>query len=295
MNLTKTINLNKEQIIQLFELTKELKKEPLKFKHSLVGKNVFFGTEKSSLRTRISFEVAMNHLGGNCIYYNLKDSTIGKKESWKDAIKNLERYVDLIALRVFSHNIFNEVVNNTKIPIINALSDDYHPLQILADLFTIKEKLGHLSKINIAYVGDANNNVTHSLILACAMFEINLKIGCPKELIPKSQVLIEAKKIGNNPIITTDPFVAVKDAQIVITDSWKSYDVTKDNTKILQKFQVNSNLMKHTNNALFMHCLPAHRGKEVTNEVIDSVNSIVYDEAENRLHTQKALILMMLK
>lgn len=295
MNLIKISDLKKKELIDLLDLSISLKKEPMKYYNKLKGKNLLFATEKPSLRTRLSFEVAMNHLGGNCIYYNLNDSTIGKKESWKDAAKNFERYVDLIVLRVFSHSIFDEIIPCVKTPVINALSDDFHPLQTIADLMTIKEKFGKLNNINLAYVGDANNNVTHSLILASAMFNIDLKIGCPEKLQPKQRVLDEARKIGKAPLIFSSCKDAVKNADIIYTDSWKSYNVKENNEEILNPYQVNNNLMKFTNNAFFMHCLPAHRGKEVSSEVLDSKNSIVFDQAENRLHTQKALILWLLK
>ena len=295
MNLLKLTDLSKSEIIKILEFAILLKKDPLKYYNSLKGKNLLFATQKPSLRTRLSFEVALNHLDGNCIYYNLSDSTIGKKESWKDAAKNFERYVDIIALRVFSHDIFEEIIQNTKIPIINALSDDYHPLQALADLMTLKEKFGNLKDLNITYLGDANNNVTHSLILASALFDMNLKIACPKELIPKNIVIDEAKKIGKIPLITSFVEKAVKNADVIYTDSWESYNVDMDNTQLLLPYQVNEKIMKLTKNAIFMHCLPANRGKEVTSSVIDSKNSVVFDQAENRLHTQKALILEMLQ
>ena len=295
MNLIKITDLTKQDIIKILKLGVSLKKDPLKYHNKLNGKNLLFGSEKPSLRTRLSLEVAMNHLGGNCIYYDLKDSTIGKKETWKDAVKNFEKYVDIIALRVFEHNIFDEIIKNCRIPVINALSDDYHPLQILADLMTINEKFEKLKNINLAYLGDANNNVTHSLILASAIFEINMKIACPKELMPKKDVLQEAKKLGKLAIITQDIEEAVKNADVVYTDSWRSYDVNIDNTFLLKTYQVNKKIMNLTNNAIFMHCLPAERGKEVTDEVIDSKNSVVFEQAENRLHTEKALILRLLK
>lgn len=295
MNLVKLTDLSKNEIIEILDLAILLKKEPLKYYGLLKGKNLLFATEKPSLRTRLSFEVALNHLGGNCIYYILSDSTIGKKESWKDAVKNFERYVDIIALRVFSHDIFEEICLNTKMPVINALSDDYHPLQVLADLMTIKEKFGRLKGINIAYLGDANNNVTHSLILACAIFDLNLKIACPKKLMPKSSVIDEAKKIGKTPLISHSVKETVENADVIYTDTWESYNISKDNSSLLLPYQVNEKIMSLTNNAIFMHCLPAYRGKEVTSSVIDSKNSVVFDQAENRLHTQKALILKMLQ
>lgn len=294
MNLIKLTDLAKEKIIGIIELAFSLKKYPLKYNKILIGKNLLFGSEKPSLRTRLSFEVAMSHLGGNCIYYDLKDSTIGKKESWKDAAKVLEKYVDIISLRVFEHEIFEEITDNTKTPVINALSNKYHPLQALADLMTIKEKFGRIKNIKLAYVGNGDCNVLHSLILASAMFDINLKIGCPKKLSPLKKVVKEANSIGISLSITDDPKKAVKDADVVYTDTWESYHNEKNLSKTLKPYQVNTNLMKLTNNAVFMHCLPAHRGKEVTNSVIDSKKSIVYQQAENRLHTQKAILLKLL-
>jgi ornithine carbamoyltransferase len=295
MNLIKLTDLSKEEIIGIIELAFSLKKHPLNHNKYLIGKNLLFASEKPSLRTRLSFEVAMSHLGGNCIYYDLKDSTIGKKESWKDAAKVVERYVDIISLRVFDHDIFNELTSNINTPVINALSNDYHPLQALADLMTIKEKFGRISKINLAYVGNGDCNVLHSLILGSAMFNINLKIGCPKKLQPSKKVVKQAKNIGIKVLITEDVKKAVKNADVVYTDTWESYHNNKNLSKILKPYQVNKKLMSLTKNAMFMHCLPAHRGKEVTDSVIDSKKSLVYRQAENRLHTQKALILKMLK
>jgi len=295
MNLIKLTDLSKEEIIDILELAFSLKKHPLRNNKSLTGKNLLFGSEKPSLRTRLSFEVAMSHLGGNCIYYDLKDSTIGKKESWKDAAKVLEKYVDVIALRVFDHDIFKDITDNIKTPVINALSNKYHPLQALADLMTIKENFGRIKNIKLAYVGNGECNVLHSLVLGSAMFDINLKIACPKKLQPSKKVVKQAKNIGIKLLITEDVKKAVKDADVVYTDTWENYHTKKNLSKILKPYQVNKKIMALTNNGVFMHCLPAHRNKEVTASVIDSKKSIVYQQAENRLHTQKALILKMLK
>jgi ornithine carbamoyltransferase len=259
--------------------------------------------EKPSLRTRVSFEVGMTQLGGHAIYYNVATSPMGKKESIADTASTASRYVDIIMARLFSHEQLSELANHSDVPVINALTDFSHPCQILSDLLTIREKKGKLAGLKLAYLGDANNNVTHSLIFGCALAKIDLSIGCPKaeEYKPKPQVLNRANPLlQGSEIILTDAKTAVRGADIVYTDSWMSYHIPEEKRAAreaaLMPFQVNKELMALAKpDAIFMNCLPAIRGMEQTAEVIDGPQSVVFDQAENRLHMQKAILLKLLK
>ena len=240
---------------------------------------------KPSLRTHLSFDVAMYQLGGHAIFYDLSHSVLGEKESIKDFSKVTSRYVNVIMARLYEHKDMEELAKFSSVPIINGLDNFSHPCQILGDLLTIKEHFGKLDRIKLIFIGDADNNITTSLIYACPKIGIKLNIICPKELKPK----IPGKySLSFNP----------KDAkgQIIYTDTWYSYHVEKSQyakrKKLLRKFQVNKKLL---GNAKFMHCLPATRGDEVTDEVMDSKQSLVYDQAYNRLPIQQAILLKLLK
>ena len=292
-NLLSINDLSKKEILDLINLAIKIKKNPSKYENKLKNKTMFMFFEKPSLRTRISFEVAMNQLGGSALNYDLANSPLNQgKENIEDTAKVISRYCDMVVGRVFDHNTLKKFSQNSTVPVINALSDLEHPCQVLGDLLTIKEKFNNFN-IKLTYLGDANNNVTHSLIFASNSINLNMNIACPnkKEYIPK--VKLGKVKIYHN------SEEAVKNSQILYTDSWMSYHIPKEEKpkriKDLKEFQVTNKLMKKADkNAVFMHCLPALRGEEVTSEVIDGKQSIIFDQAENRLYIQKALLLKLL-
>lgn len=250
--------------------------------------------EKTSTRTRVSFEAAMTQLGGHAQYLDWKTTNISRG-SLRDEIKCLARYADIIMARVYDHKILEVMAENSQVPVINGLSDKYHPCQALADLMTIKEKFGKLEGIKLAYVGDGNN-VCNSLILGCTKVGMAISVATPLNYAPDVEVIKFAREIGNLKS-TCNPKLAVRGADVVYTDTWVSMgDEAEEKERIsaLILYQVDSELLEISPNALIMHCLPAHRGQEITDEVIDSKNSIVFDQAENRLHIQKAIILKLL-
>ena len=267
----------------------------------LAGKSVAIIMLKPSLRTRVSFEVAVCRLGGTPVLLIGEGSAFSRGESVKDTVKVLERYVDCIVLRTYEQSHIEEVAEHATVPVINALTDDYHPCQVLADLVTIRERKHRLTGLNAAYVGDGNN-MANTLLMGAALSGMNLTIGCPDGHDPLPAALDRAKVIaeftGSVLTVVRDPAVAVTDAEVVITDTWASMGQEAEHAervKLFAPYRVDSALMaKAAPGAMFMHCLPAHRGEEVTDEVIDSRASAVYDEAENRLHAQKALLTMVM-
>jgi ornithine carbamoyltransferase len=297
-------SLSEQDILAILDLADEVKKNPDKYAKSMKDKTLLMIFEKPSLRTRVSFEVGMTQMGGHAIYYDIATSPMGKKESIPDTAKTASRYCDMIMARLFKHEHIEELAENASVPVINALTDFSHPCQILADLQTIREKKGKLKGLKLAYVGDSNNNVTHSLMLGCAIAGMDVSVGCPDNHSPLPEVVEKAKKFaersGSRVVITNNAAEAVKDADIVYTDSWMSYHIPADQKEerinVFQPYQVDSELMKHAKqDAVFMNCLPAIRGMEQTAEVIDGPQSIVFDEAENRLHVQKALMLKLME
>jgi ornithine carbamoyltransferase len=257
--------------------------------------------EKPSLRTRVSFEMAMRQLGGQVIYLSPAEVGLGKRESVPDVARVLSRYVDVIAARVFSHESLEVLGNYADIPIINALSDREHPCQALADLLTIYENKGDLKGLTLAFIGDGNN-VAASLALACALAGMNFNIASPEGYALNSGVLERAQILAENSDSEIecghDPHMAARGADVVYTDTWTSMGQEAENTtriKAFTGFQVDSALMSLADaDAIFMHCLPAHRGQEVSEEVIESRASVVFDQAENRLHAQKAVLAQLL-
>ena len=280
-----------------------LKSGDLKDKHAniLANKSMAMIFEKSSTRTRVSFEVAMTQLGGHSLFLSPKDLQLGRGETVADTAKVLSRYVDIIMYRAFKHSTMTELANNASVPVINALDDLEHPCQIVADLLTVKEHKGTLKGLKMAYVGDGNN-VCNSLLLGAAIVGINLTVGCPEDYDPDPQIYNEAKKIAqeNNCIISVvrDPKEAVRDSDVIYTDVWVSMGdeaEAANREKVFLPYQVNKDLVSLAkSDCIIMHCLPAHRGMEITDEVVDSQQSVVFDEAENRLHAQKAIILYLL-
>jgi ornithine carbamoyltransferase len=292
-------DLTKEEIEQILKTSDLLKLQVYRGQeHPLLkGKTLAMIFEKASTRTRVSFEVGMWQLGGYALYLSASDLQLGRGETIGDTAQVLSRYVNGIMARVFAHQTILDLVKYSRVPVINGLSDYSHPCQGLADLFTVYEKKGKLSGLKLAYVGDGNN-VSHSLIYGCSKVGMTLVLGCPKGYEPDSQVVArgkeEAKRTGCEVIVTNDPKEAAKDADVIYTDVWASMGKEKEHeerVKIMKPYQVNRDLVKLAKeDYIFMHCLPAHRGEEVTNEVADSRNSVIFDQAENRMHTQKALM-----
>ena len=283
-----------KKIIDLaIKLKKDLKKG--QSKPLLKNKTLAMIFQKPSTRTRVSFETGMYQLGGYALNLSPNDMQLSRGETLEDTAKTLSRYVDVIMARVFDHSTLESLAENSSIPVINGLSDSFHPCQILADLMTIKEKKKKFDGLKISWIGDGNN-VCNSLIYGCVNVGIDISIATPKEFQPLSKVVKEAKK-SINVELTNDPTKSVKNSDVVMTDTFSSIHNKdpKRTKKFLPKYQVNDSLMKKTKkDAIFMHCLPAKRGQEVTASVIDGKRSVVWDEAENRLHSQKALLLSIL-
>ena len=296
-------DLTKEEIEEILKTSELLKLQLLRGQEHpiLKGKTLAMIFEKPSTRTRISFEVGMWQLGGYALYLSASDLQLGRGETIADTAQVLSRYVNGIMARVFHHQTILDLVKFSKVPVINGLSDFTHPCQGLADLFTIYEKKGKLSELKLGYIGDGNN-VAHSLLYGCSKVGMDITLACPKgyEPIPKvvSEAGKEAKRNGSTVKVTKDPREAVKGADIVYTDVWASMGQEKERQKrlkIFKPYQVNRQLVKEAKeDYLFMHCLPAHRGEEVTDEVADSKNSVIFDQAENRMHTQKALLALIM-
>lgn len=248
--------------------------------------------EKPSTRTRISFDMAMRQLGGQTTILNASDMQLGRGESIADTAKIMSRFVDIVMIRSNSHQDLEELAAHASIPVINGLTDFSHPCQILADIQTFEENLGPIKDRTVSWIGDGNNVAT-SWIHAAIQFDFTLKLACPAELSPSKDLMAKAQKNNKNITLTTDPLEAVKNTDCVVTDTWVSMgdEDEAERKELLAPYQVNAKLMKKAaKNAIFMHCLPAHREEEVTSEVIDGPQSVVFDEAENRLHAQKAVL-----
>ncbi len=295
-------DLTSDEINSIFKLSGLLKKNKKKFSKALSGKTLVLVFQKPSNRTRVSFEVGMYQLGGNSLYLSPAEINIGVRESIKDVAKTISRYVDGIVLRTFEHKNCLDMGEAATVPVINGLSDFSHPCQALADLFTVKEKLKDLKKVTLAYIGDGNN-VCNSLLFAAAKTGMNITVSAPHGYFPNEQVVKCSKEIaqetGAKIKITEDPVEAVKRANVVYTDVWASMGQEEEIAKrkiIFKDFQINAKLLANAApGVLVMHCLPAHRGEEITDEVMDSKNSIVFDQAENRMHVQKAVLIKLLK
>jgi len=286
---------------ELLDLTQDVKGNPEKYRKKLKHKILAMIFEKPSLRTRMTFEVGMLELGGKAIYLSPSEIQIGKRETVEDIGHNLERWVDGIMIRTFGHETVTRLARVASVPVINGLSDLSHPCQGMADLFTLREKKGGLTKIKLAYVGDGNN-VCHSLMLAAARAGIRMGVATPKGYEPSPEVAEWAREDGRETgfslEISNDPKAAVKDADAVYTDVWASMGQEQEKearAKIFAPFQVNPELMSFAKlDAVFMHCLPAHREDEVTASVLESPQSVVFEQAENRLHIQKAIMLLLM-
>ena len=302
-SLASLYDLTREEIEEILKTSESLKFQLLRGEERplLKGKTLAMIFEKPSTRTRVSFEVGMWQLGGYALYLSTTDLQLGRGETIADTAQTLSRYVNGIMARVFAHQTILDLVKYSRVPVINGLSDFTHPCQGLADLFTIYEKKGRLRGLKLAYVGDGNN-VAHSLLYGCSKVGMNITLACPKGYEPHPEVVSGAKEEGKRSSckveVAKDPKEAVREADIIYTDVWASMGKEKEyekRVKIFRPYQVNAKLIKEAKkDYLFMHCLPAHRGEEVTDEVADSKNSIIFDQAENRLHTQKALLALIL-
>ncbi len=289
--------LTPKEFVELIDHSIKLKKELKKgqSKPILKNKTLTMIFQKPSTRTRVSFEIGMYQLGGYAVNLSSNDMQLSRGESVEDTAKTLSRYTDCIMARVYDHELIEKLSEHASVPVINGLSDSFHPCQILADFMTIKEKKKKLKGLKIAWVGDGNN-VCNSMIYGAALCGINMSIATPKGFEPDKTVVKESKK-STNIELTTDPLIATKNADVVVTDTYSSIhnNDSKRIKKFIPKYQVNSKLMKTAKkNAIFMHCLPAKRKQEVTSSVIDGSQSVVWDEAENRLHTQKALLVALI-
>jgi len=289
--------LTDNELLKIIDYGIKLKKQLKKGSHKPILKNKTLAMifEKPSTRTRVSFETGMFQLGGHALNLSSSELQLSRGESVEDTAKTLSRYVDVIMARVYDQKILEILAKNSDVPVINGLSNSFHPCQTLADLLTIKEKKKKLKGLKIAWIGDGNN-VCNSLIYGCSKTGINISIATPKGFEPDKTVIKKSKK-KITIVLTTDPQDAVKNADVVITDTFTSIHNRdkKREKKFLPKFQVNPSLMKKAKkNAIFLHCLPAKRGKEVTSSVIDGSQSVVWDQAENRLHSQKALLVSLI-
>ncbi|MFA5500583.1 MAG: ornithine carbamoyltransferase [Candidatus Omnitrophota bacterium] len=301
-DLLSITDLTIEEIYGILEAGKELKKDKAKYADSLKGKSIGLIFQKPSNRTRVSFEIGMVQLGGYAIYLGPSEIGMGGRESVKDVAKVLSRYLDGLVARTYKHEDAEDLAKYATVPVVNGLSDFAHPCQALSDIFTIKEKFGTFKGITLSYIGDANN-VLNSLMCAAAKVGFNMKVATPKGYDPLKKAADIAKKCaaesGASIEFMNEPEAAAKGADIIYTDVWVSMGQEKEYEKRMKDFkgfQINDHIMKLANkNCLVMHCLPAHRGDEITDSVIDSKNSVVYDQAENRMHIQKAVLLKLLR
>jgi ornithine carbamoyltransferase len=295
-------DLTRDDLKLIFDLSDRVKATPGRFAQALRGKQLALIFEKPSLRTRTTFEVGITSLGGFAVYLEHTKPRLGEREAIKDVARNLERWVHGIVARTFAHESVLELAANATIPVINALTDLFHPCQALADFFTLHEKFGNLQGLKLAYVGDGNN-VCHSLMIMAAKFGASMRVANPSGYEPKADVLQAARALaaesGASVEAHHDPIHAVEGAQAVYTDVWTSMGqeyAAHLRSQVFAPYRVTKELMAAADStAVFMHCLPAHRGQEVADEVIDSRQSVVYDQAENRLHVQKALMLLLMQ
>ena len=302
-DLISIADLTLEEIYEIFDVSKSLKEKKYTGEsHRLLeGKTLGMIFTKRSTRTRVSFEVGIYQLGGIGLYFGPNDLQLGTSESIEDTAKVLARYLDGIMIRTFAHSDVTNLAKYANIPVINGLTDLLHPCQVLTDLFTVLEKKRKLQGLKLAYIGDGNN-MAHSLLNGCSKVGMNISIASPSGYKPDKEIVESARKfakyMGSKVEILDDPVAAVKNADIVYTDVWASMGQeaeAAERRKKFMKYQVNPKLVKNAkDDYLFMHCLPAHRGDEVVNEVADSVNSVIFDEAENRLHVQKAIMALVM-
>jgi ornithine carbamoyltransferase len=296
-------DLTLKEIEAILDLSQELKQKLRKGEpHELLhGKTLGMIFAKPSTRTRVSFETAMTQLGGHAIYLGMSDLQLGRGETIADTARTLSRYVDAIMARLFGHEDIIELARHSSVPVINGLTDTHHPCQTLGDLLTIREHKGKLKGLTLAWVGDGNN-VCNSLLLGCTLVGMNISVACPRGYEPPEDIVAQAKrnaaKTGAKIEISNDPKNVVAGADVIYTDVWTSMGQEKEREQRLKDFQgyqVNVELLKHAKkDVIFMHCLPAHRGEEVTDAVIDGPHSVVWDQAENRMHAQKGILVLFM-
>lgn len=294
-DLRSDLDISTEDLVALLDLAAQVKNSPARYANALSGQYLSLLFEKPSLRTRMTFELAIKQLGGDAV---VSVGPIAEREPVKDVARNLDRWTNGIVARTFSQQTIDELAEWSRVPVINALSDLYHPCQVLADMQTIKEQFGKFDGLRLAYVGDGNN-VAHSLMLTASRLGIAVSVASPKGFEPSARIAAEAARHAVAPIqITNDPAEAVAGAHVVYTDVWASMGQegeAEERKGIFAPYQVNEELFTQARpDAVFLHCLPAKRGQEVTDAIIESPQSVVFDQAENRLHAQKALLLMLL-
>jgi len=297
-DFTRDLDLSQDELLSLLDLTQQLKSQPSRFAKALAGRYISLLFEKPSLRTRLTFELAAKQLGGDAV---VSVGPIGDREPLKDVARNLDRWTNAIVARTFSQKTIDELAYWSSVPVINALSDRFHPCQALADVFTLQEKFGDLRGLKLTFIGDGNN-VAHSLMLAALRLGMNFAIATPPGYGPDSDIVTQAEALaavaGTQLLISNDPVEAARGANAVYTDVWASMGQEQEKEKRLSDFapyQVHKELFAHTApESVFLHCLPAKRGEEVHDDVIESSQSVVFDQAENRLHVQKALLLMLI-
>jgi ornithine carbamoyltransferase len=297
-HLTSDLDLSPESLRAVLDLAHEVKRTPGRFTKTLAGRYLTLLFEKPSLRTRLTFELAIKQLGGDAV---ASIGPIAEREPVKDVARNLDRWTNGIVARTFSQQTIDELAQWSAVPVINALSDRFHPCQALADIFTLQERLGDLKGLKLAFVGDGNN-VAHSLMLSALRLGMNFSIATPESYGPRAEIVAQAEALaavsGAKLVIANDPATAVHGAQAVYTDIWASMGLEHEQEKRRMDFagyQIDRTLLAQASgDAIFLHCLPARRGQEVTDEVIECAQSVVFDQAENRLHVQKALLLMLI-
>jgi len=295
-NFISLLDLSPDELLSLLDRADELKKELKAGQTSLAmqGKTLALLFDKSSTRTRVSFEAGMNQMGGNTLFLSPADAQIGRGEPIEDTARVISSMVDIIAIRTGSHSNIIRFAEYSRVPVINALTDFNHPCQLLADMMTVREKLGRVNDIEVAYIGDGNN-MCHSWMIAARQFDFNIKIAVPEGFEPEVDLLQACK---DKVTLTNQPLEAIRDVDVVVTDTWISMGQEEEKQQRKQAFEgytVDTKLMENASpDAIFLHCLPAYRGYEVTEDVLDGPQSAVWDEAENRLHAQKALIEFLL-
>ena len=298
-NLISMADISANDLFEILNLTKNLKADPLVKSNSLLNKSIALIFAKPSLRTRVSFEVGIKQLGGHAITIKMDEISVGTRENAEDIANVLSRYVSAIVIRTYEQKQIEDLGASSFIPIINGLSNEEHPCQIISDLFTISEFFSELKGLKLTYIGDGNN-VTHSLLIGCALANIDISVATPKNYEPKQTYIDIARKI--NPKIkieiTNDPKIAAKSSQVLYTDVWTSMGQEKEfesRKKIFAPYQINDELLSYADKkAIVLHCLPAHKGQEISHSTFDKFAKIIYDQAENRLHAQKAILLKLL-
>lgn len=297
-DFTRDLDISQDELVALLDLTQQVKSTPSRFAKVLAGRYITLLFEKPSLRTRLTFELAIKQLGGDCV---VQTGPIGDREPLKDVARNLDRWTNAIVARTFSQKTIDELAHWSSVPVINALSDRFHPCQALADVFTLQERFGDLSGLKLAFIGDGNN-VANSLMLSALRLGMHFTLATPVGYEPDAEIVAQAEALaavaGGQLAVTNDPTEAVSGAKAVYTDVWASMGQEHEKDRRLRDFasyQVNGALFDQAApEAVFLHCLPAKRGEEVHDDVIESPQSAVFDQAENRLHVQKALLLMLL-